>query len=211
MKNRLSWTSRKYYTNQIAFVLTLVVVSILTACTHTTPSQYYLLSPVKDTTQSSAEDVKNLHVIGIGPIKFPKYLNRSPIVRFSSENEVVVDEFNRWAEPLEQNFSRVLRTNLTRLVPSSYALEYPWRRSMNVRYQVMLEVHQFETHPDGNVNLSAHWVILNLAKKKKVEVVRKFNYSKKISEVSYANMVAEQSKALETLSQDIAKEIQKLL
>ena len=206
MKNGLLLCVRK-----TAIALTLSVLTMLIGCTHTSPSQYYLLSPIKNPSSASVPDVENIHLIGVGPIKFPKYLNRSQLVRFSGENEVEVDEFNRWAEPLEQNFSRVLRTNLTRLVVSSYAMEYPWRRAMNVRYQVMLEVHQFEAHPDGSVNLSAHWAVLNLEKNKKVEIVRKFNYSKKLTETDYASMVAEQSKALEKLSQEIATEIQKLI
>jgi len=82
---------------------------------------------------------------------------------------------------------------------------------MNVRYQIMLEVHQFETDSSGNVNLSAHWAILNLAENKKIEVVRKFNYSQKLDSITYEKIVAGQSRALEKLSQKIAGEISKLV
>ncbi len=195
---------------KITMVLILLNILTIAACTTTSPSQFYLLTPIKETPATSVPDAENLHIIGVGPIKFPRYLNRSPIVRYSSNNEVLVDEFNRWAEPLEQNFSRVLRTNLTRLVTSSYAMEYPWKREMKVRYQVMLEVHQFETQADGTVSLNAHWAILNLAKNKKVELVRKFSYGQKLDTIDYENIVAQQSKALEELSRAIAEEVQKL-
>lgn len=206
MENRLPLLS-----NKVGFVFVLLYVLTLSGCAVTTPSQYYLLSPVKEKTETSVPDADKLHIIGVGPIKFPKYLNRSPIVRFSGENKVEVDEFNRWAEPLEQNFSHVMRINLTRLVASSYALEYPWKRMMKVQYQVILEVHQFGAQADNNVKLYAHWAILNLSKNKKIEIVRKFKYSQKLDTVNYQTIVAEQSRALGKLSQDIAKEMQRLM
>ena len=177
----------------------------------TTPSEYYVLSPISDANSTSFPDVDKIQVIGVGPITFPKYLNRQQLVRFSGDNEVVVEEFNRWAEPIDQNFTRVLRTNLTRLLPTSYAISYPWKRAMNVRFQVILDIHQFETVSEGSVNLKAHWAIFNIEKDKKLEVAHKFSYRKKMDGIDYAKIVAEQSKALEALSKDIAKEMQKLM
>lgn len=196
--------------NGLNFFMLVVVLSI-SACSVTSPSQYYVLSPIKDTSMVAFPDVSKVQVIGVGPITFPKYLNRSQLIRFSSNNEVVVEEFNRWAEPLDQNLTRVLRTNLTRLLPTSYGIGYPWKRSMNVRFQVILDIHQFETDPDGSVIMKAHWAIFNLTKDKKLEVAHKFSYNKKIDGVDYAKIVAAQSIALEALSRDIAKEMQKLM
>ncbi len=186
-----------------------IVIVILTGCAHTEPSKFYVLSPIKDTAPPSVLAAGEKYIIGVGPITFPKYLNRSQIIRFSSDNEVVIEEFHRWAEPIEQNFSRVLRTNLSRLLASSYAIEYPWKRSMNVHFQVVLDIHQFEVGPDGTVSLNAHWSMFNLLKNKKHEIVRTFNYNKRLGETNYSKIVALQSQALENLSQDIAKEIQK--
>jgi len=183
----------------------------ITACSVTTPSEYYVLSPISDASTASFPDVDKIQVIGVGPITFPKYLNRSQLVRFSGDNEVVVDEFNRWAEPIDQNFTRVLRTNITRLLPTSYAISYPWKRAMNVRFQVILDIHQFEMNFSGSVNLKTHWAIFNIENDKKLVVAHKFSYSKKIDEINYAKIVAEQSKALEALSRDIATEMQKLM
>ena len=206
MKNSLAILFRT-----MGIVFSLIYIVIISGCTHTTPSKYYVLSPIKDTAPPSETDAGKIHIIGVGPIKFLKYLNRSQLIRFSGDNEVVVEEFNRWAEPFEQNFTRVLRTNLTRLLVSSYAIDYPWKRSLNVRYQIMLDIHQFETGPDRTVTLKAHWAIFNLSENKKMEVVRKFKFSKKLDEIDYSVIVAQQSKALEMLSQNIAKEIQKLV
>ncbi len=193
------------------FVFMFMFILTTAGCSATAPSQYYLLSPIKDTATVSFPEVDKIQVIGVGPIKFPKYFNRAQLIRFSGANKVVVEEFKRWAEPVDQNFTRVLRTNLTMLLASSYAIDYPWKRAMNVQYQVTLDIYQFETDPDGSVNVKANWAIFNLKKGKKLEVVRKFSYGKKIDGIDYEKIVAEQSRALELLSRDIATEMQKLL
>lgn len=186
-------------------------MSYITGCSQTKPSRYYVLSPIKDTAPLSASDPNKKYIIGVGPIKFPKYLTRSQIIHFSGNNEIIVDEYNRWAEPVAQNVTRVLRTNLIKLLPSSYAIGYPWERALNVHYQLMLDIHQFEAGPDGTVTLNAHWTIYNVSETKYIEVIRHFKYSNKIKEINYSNIFAEKSKALEKLSIDITKEIQILL
>lgn len=188
------------------------VISVITGCAHHTESpRYFVLSPIKETVLLSESDPSKKYIIGVGPIKLPKYLSRSQIVRFSGENEIVLEDYNRWAEPVEQNFMRVLRINLTRLLESSYAIGYPWERTVKPRLQVMLDVHQFETAADGTVSLNAHWTIFDLSKNKNIKIVRKFIYSNKLDKINYSNIVAQKSKALEYLSQDISKEIKKLL
>ncbi len=193
------------------YFLMLMLILSMAGCSATAPSKYYVLSPIKDTATASFPDADKIWVIGVGPIKFPKYLNRSQLIRLTGDNEVAVEEFNRWAEPFDENFTRVLRANLTMLLASSYAIDYPWKRAMNVQYQVTLDIHQFEADPGGNVNMTAHWAIFNLKKGKKLEVARKFSYSQKIDGIDYVKIVAEQSRALEMLSRDIATEMQKLL
>jgi len=195
----------------ITIITVLIFITITSGCAVTQPPRFYILSPIKDTSLQANTFTGEQNIIGVGPVKFPKYLSRSQIVRFTGENEMVVEEFDRWAEPLDNNFTRVLRTNLTRLLVSSYAIDYPWKRSLNVRFQVMLDIHQFETGTDGTINFNAHWAIFNLSKNKKIEVVRNFNYTNKIKEINYSNIVAEQSKGLAMLSQEIAKELHRLL
>ena len=206
MKNMLSMLNKT-----LLILFSLILLGSLSACGTTKPSKYYLLSPIEDTTPSLKTNSEDISVIGVGPIKFPKYLSRSQIMRFTNDNEIIVEEFNRWAEPLEKNFARVLRSNLTRLLPSSYAIDYPWKRTMNVQYQVMLDIHQFETTSDGKVMLNAHWVVFDTSKNNKIKLIRKFNYSTKIKSINNAKAVTLQSTAVEKLSREIAAELQQLL
>ena len=77
------------YVRKTVLVSMLTIPLFITSCMHTLPSQYYLLSPIKDTAAASNPDAAKINVIGVGPIKFPKYLNRVQLVRFSGDNEPV--------------------------------------------------------------------------------------------------------------------------
>ena len=57
-------------------------------------------------------------VIGVGPITVPKYLDRPQIVTRSGRNQLALGEFDRWAEPLQDNVLRVLAENLAFLIPT---------------------------------------------------------------------------------------------
>jgi uncharacterized lipoprotein YmbA len=77
------------------------------------PSRFYLLSaqPSAETTLPIALAEPHL-AIGLGPIAFPKYLDRPQIVTRTSPYELNFAEFERWSEPLDTNFSRILAENL---------------------------------------------------------------------------------------------------
>ena len=46
--------------------------------------------------------------LGIGPIRMPDYLDRSQMVMLDAGQEIRVDEYNRWAEPLSPAFHRIV-------------------------------------------------------------------------------------------------------
>ncbi|HEX5606452.1 MAG TPA: PqiC family protein, partial [Candidatus Binatia bacterium] len=64
--------------------------------------------------------------LGIGPIKIPRYLDREQLVTRISQNRFAIAENDRWAEPLEENFSRVLSENLSILLQIDRVAAFPW-------------------------------------------------------------------------------------
>ena len=72
---------------------------------------------------------------------------------------------DRWAEPLEENFSRVLSQNLSILLQTDRMVAYPWERSQQPMYQVQVEVLRFEPNAEQLVELWARWSILDNARK----------------------------------------------
>ena len=101
------------------------------------PSRFFTLTPVAQSNQKAIEVSSNPSGIslGIGPVKLPGYLDREQLVTRVSQNRFQVSENDRWAEPLTENFIRVLMENLTALAPAARLVTYPWRAGERPQYQ----------------------------------------------------------------------------
>jgi len=88
-------------------------------------TRYYVLSPLSASEMKTEvlDDQKSV-AIGLGPVTFSEYLNRPQIVVRGSGNQLQIAEFARWAEPLVENFSRVLVENLSALLSSDSIVPY---------------------------------------------------------------------------------------
>ena len=128
---------------------------VVIGCGGSKPANFYLLSAM-----SYPEPlVRDTLTIGIHPVEIPDYLRRSQIVSRTSDNSLELAEFDRWAEPLEENFNRVLRENLTALLGTERIIIYPWDSRLKIHYKIMVEIIQFEIQPDHSVTLGAHWAV----------------------------------------------------
>ena len=64
------------------------------------PSRFFMLNPLPQSEQSRPIQIKvNSLFLGIGPIRFPAYLDRDQIVTRAGQNRFDVSENDRWAEP----------------------------------------------------------------------------------------------------------------
>ena len=74
------------------------------------PSRFFTLSSLRQVEEASLKNSNKPEkmFLGIGPIKFPGYLDRQEIITRRGENRFMMSEHDRWAEPLEENFTRVL-------------------------------------------------------------------------------------------------------
>src|SRR5271167_596118 len=89
---------------------------------------FAILAPTRSAQQLS---------IGVGPIDFPDYLRRQEVVTRTAPNRIDVSQANRWAGPIDKNFTRVLSENLAALLSTQRVENYPWSRSTLVDYQVV--------------------------------------------------------------------------
>jgi uncharacterized protein len=144
----------------------LLVCVIAAGCVSVDPSRFFALAPLPRTGQR-AQDTPgtNALALAIGPIRFPGYLDRRGLVKRLSQNRFAVADNDLWAEPLEENFSRVLAQNLSILLQTDRIVSYPWERNQRPTYQVQVEVLRFEPNTEQLVELWARWNILDDAKK----------------------------------------------
>lgn len=97
--------------------------------------------------------------LGIGPVTLPDYLDRPEVVTRVSANRLALSETDRWAEPLDTNFKRVLSQNLSTLLRTDRVVSYPWFHPLVVDYRVEVHVERFESNAAGDAELAARWTV----------------------------------------------------
>ena len=173
------------------------------------PSRFFALASLPRTGQRGQDTAgTNAFALGIGPIKFPGYLDRQQLVTRISQNRFAVAENDRWAEPLEENFSRVLSQNLSILLHTDRVVTYPWERSQSPTYQVQVEVLRFEPNAEQLVELWARWSIRD--KTKKTVSVKESYLTHPVKDKSTEASVAALSEVVGSLSREITASIRGL-
>jgi uncharacterized protein len=180
-------------------------------CAGTPPSKFYMLeslggAPALQGTAALDQAV----TIGLGPVRLPDYLDRPQIVTRARQNSVQIAEFERWAEPLSSNVSRVLAENLIFLLQSDSVVPYPWPGSIDVAYQVVVDVYRFDGILGDKALLEAQWSILG-KKGKKVLILKRSMFIEPVGESSLAALVSAQSRALGNFSRELAEALQNLV
>jgi uncharacterized lipoprotein YmbA len=172
------------------------------------PSRFYTLTAIAQPGDTATKDSGNPAGVslGIGPIRLPGYLDRQEIVTRVSQNRIDVSEYDRWAEPLETNFTRVLAQNLSVLLNTDQLLFYPWELNRRPNYQVTIEVLRFEPSTRGEVQLSARWEILDTNKRTPLQAGGSAITRQPTAQSTDASVVA-LSEALGDLSHEIANAV----
>lgn len=181
-----------------------MVMLLLSACLRSPPTRFYLLSALPQHGQSPVSGT--LPAIGVGPIRFPDYLDRPEIATGSHPNQLHLAEYHQWAEPLKTNFSRVLGENLALLIPTDSIASFPWDRSTRIDFQVKINVIRFLVDENETSTLIARWQIVD-PNAGKTLTNQKSDIHVPVATVGYEAMVAAQSRAVAKLSEAITAAI----
>jgi uncharacterized lipoprotein YmbA len=130
-------------------------------------------------------------------------------VTYASPNKIELAEFNRWGEPLADNFARVLADNLALLVPTQRIVVYPWRSGTPFKYQVTVEVSSFAVRPNGEASLIARWAIYS-KRGERVLMSWRSKFGQRVTAPGFEASAAALSKLVAELSQDIATAVKTL-
>lgn len=140
--------------------LPLLCASLLMAACAGAPSpeiRYYLLSPVA---QAGVAAPFSPDPVVIGPLQLPGYLNRPQLMHRSSGGELVLREYHRWAEPLDDLFVRTLAENVSRISGSDQVLAFPAAPRVDVARRVTGRVLRFDTDEAGEAVLRVQWSLV---------------------------------------------------
>jgi len=171
-------------------------------------SSFYVLSPVADTefgiknTSGESSDIS----IGISPVSLPKYLKKSQIVTRTGNNELHLAEFDRWAGKIEEDIGSVIAENLTYFLSTDNVLSYPSMEAIDLDYNVKLDISRFDGSLGSQMELVARWAIFD-GDGNSLYGVKATHIIEPTKGGGYADMVAAQSRALASLSRELADAI----
>ena len=186
----------------VCLIVTCIMMTY--GCARTPQSRFYILQPSAVEQAQPLVSVKDM-IVGVGPVELPEHLERPQIVTRVSSSELHLSEFNRWAEPLEENFPKVLAENISQLLSTDQVLVYPWIGNLEVKRQVRVNVLQFDSKPGGEVLLKVLWGLKD-KDGKFLFPIKKASFSTPAGK-GYPEIVEAMNRVLGDFSREIVKEI----
>ncbi|AAU90523.1 putative lipoprotein [Methylococcus capsulatus str. Bath] len=180
---------------------------LLTGCGTSPDTRFYVLSAVQEPARALAGQEREI-ALGVGPVELPEYLDRPQIVTRRDPNELQLAEFDKWAESLKDGVTQVLAENLATRLPSRKVVTYPWKRSAQVDYQLVVKVTRFEGS-GGEAVLSVRWSVSSGDGKTEL-LVRESRYAEPAAGTDYRATVAAMNRALARFSRDVAEAVRSL-
>ncbi len=187
------------HSSAIVCAITIVGVS---GCGTTKDTRFYVLTPLPAAERPRDVPSGRAPAIGLRPVGLPEQLDRPQIVTRAGENMLHLAEFDQWAAPLRDNFTRVLAENLSILVPTDRVAVFPWGNDASIDYEVAVEVTRFEGTLGGDSSLVAHWAIFKRGGKERP--ARGTSSHSEPAGGNYTTLVMAQNRLVAALSRDIA-------
>lgn len=183
-----------------------VVMVIVAACASSPPSRFYTLAPTASAGAPAA--LASKLSVAVGPVSIPAVVDLPQIVVSTGPNQVSIDEFNRWASPLQNNISRTVAENLVLLLGTPRVSQFQQSLNADADYRVAIEVQTFESAPGEAATLNAVWLVRR-TRDGKAETGRT-SAREPAPDKGFDALAAAHSRALSRMSQDIADAIRAL-
>ena len=192
-------------------LLLLMVVAVLGCKGSTPPVTFYTLTPIAamQDAGSSQTNLKDV-LIGIGPLKFPKILDRPQIVTRPAPGRLNLAEFRRWGGFLKDDFLSVMAENMTTLLRTDQVVTYPWPAGLNPSVRIEFDVHQLDGKLGDSVVLNVRWILKTTDKTDNTHL-KISTIVQAVSGPDFDALVAAKSMALERLSRIILEEMKNII
>ncbi len=176
----------------------------------TAPARFFVLRALVQPDAQTTGLAPSGGVVGLLPVRIPGALERPQLVSWTAANELRIDEFDRWAEPLDQGATRALAEDLAALLPRDRIVSAPWPMSTPLRCRVATELRLFGPQPNGQVRLEADFAVL-AAREERVLARRSFVASRApAAAASPGASVEAMSELVAELAKEVAETIQAL-
>jgi uncharacterized lipoprotein YmbA len=168
--------------------------------------QYFTLSAASG--PAAGPPLATLPELGlvIGPIEFPRYLDRPEIVTRDGANQLVLADAHRWGGSLRNDILRVVGDDLGRLLGTPRIAVYPNEPRFPATYRILLDIREFEGVRGQGVVLRVRWTIAAVSDGHAVFVAES-RFEQSAASASINDMVAAESAALGSLIRQIAERL----
>ncbi|MPW19006.1 hypothetical protein GCT13_19415 [Paraburkholderia sp. CNPSo 3157] len=183
--------------------LCVAAAAVLGAC-GSPRSNFYTLS--SDATLESTGAPLSMSVV-VGPVTVPELVDRPQLVTRVSGNEVKLNEFARWGEPLKSGVADVIAADLSRLLGSQRVSVSSQTVAGTEACRVRVDIVQFDSMPGEAVAIDALWTV-RLAGHTALLTGRS-TVHEQVQGTDEAALVAAHSRALASVSRDIAEAIRR--
>ncbi len=130
------------------------VVAVLFGCGSSPAVRYYNLEPIE--AEAHADNADTV-LLGLGPLGVPQYMTRQQLVTRGRGTEMIVDDFSRWAEPLDRAIHRVLAVSVDTLMNDVTVVPFPYNNLISVTYRLVGDVERFDVDESGRAVLIVQW------------------------------------------------------
>jgi uncharacterized protein len=99
------------------------------------------------------------YAVAVGPVTVPGSVDQPQFVVQVAENRVAIQEFERWASPLDEGIARAVAGDLAVLLGTTQVATVPLPPGFAPAYQAAIDVQRFESKPGSGVLVDAVWVV----------------------------------------------------
>ena len=187
---------------------TVCTAIILAACGSSPPGNYYDLEVLE---KGYSPDKEGSSSVGVGPLRTPDYLSRPRMVTRAGDGTIVVNDFDRWVEPLDDAIHRILATNLDALLDDAVVVAFPYTHISDLGYRVVGRVDRFDADADGTAVLEVQWGVIGSKDEVLVQPRRARYEAGSSRDGSYAAIAHAMSQVLQQLSHDVAAQLEAVI
>ena len=171
-----------------------MAIALLAGCGATPKESFYTLSSAPPVEARSALTVH------VALTSIPDAVDRTPLVVRTAPNQVEIDDFHRWAEPLKYAIPRVVAANLAQALGGARVSSGRGVADAT-DYRVAIEITRFESSFAEGATLEAAWTVSG-----KAGAPKSGRTLARVPAASadYAGVAGAHSRALEQLAREIA-------
>lgn len=182
----------------------IVVLTLLTACGKSTPTNYFVLSGGDDLTTQDNLPRSTLRIARVG---VPSYLDRDAIVvRKDGKSLLAINSMNLWAEPLSEGIRKVLLTELTNPLLEKNITVQPPQSEEAGDLTLIVDIFRLDGELSREAVLNAAWSLVE-SRNNRVITNGLFSHKKTLSTPSYQELVLAESALTRAMAAHILERI----